>query len=141
MGNEGTYTVDKTVVGTVVVIVVHCVEVSVTKSAVFVNVLVTTLASGALFCKPPNLCFLSSTKLLLTSASFSTPLLNFAEFTFCNTVLRMVISILASGSGIQFGVGSTQEGVASTVVCVTCGAYAVLVTVNKSLVTTCTLSG
>lgn len=111
---------DKIVVGMVFVIVVHCVEVSVTKSFVFVAVTVTMLASGALFSKPPaNLAALSSTNSCLAAASAAAPRLNFAEFVRWKMVLRMVISILAIGSGTRFGVGEAQEAWASTVVWVT----------------------
>jgi hypothetical protein len=113
-----TYTVANTVVGIVVVIVVHCVLVSVTNCSVFVAVTVTTEASGALFLMSTacNFAALSSTNCFLTSVFAITPLLNFAELTFWKMVLRIVISIFARGSGIQFGVGETQEGVVATVV-------------------------
>jgi hypothetical protein len=115
-GRGDTNTVDSMVVGIVVVMVVNCVRVEVTKSFVFVAVTVTTEASGALFAKPPNLSALSATNCFLTSPSSATPLLNFAEETFWKIVLRIVISILANGSAIQFGVGEAQDAFALTVV-------------------------
>jgi hypothetical protein len=120
MGEEegDTNTVDSMVVGIVVVMVVNCVRVEVTKSFVFVAVTVTIDASGALFCRPaaPNLSALSATNCFFTSPSSATPLLNFAEETFWKIVLRIVISILANGSAIQFGVGEAQDAFALTVV-------------------------
>ena len=121
-GKRGVYLVIKDVVGKVEVTVVYCVSVLVMRLVVAVTVL--TEASGALL---PNLfalaslADLSTTKLRFSSASSEIARLNFALLIFWAMVLMMVISILAIGSAIQFGVGEAQDGVAETVVCTTEG--------------------